>query len=54
MTKVEVTMTTELSSGEEVTEEVEIFSYDEAILFMNSFYRRNLALPGIDDEEAPL
>ena len=51
MPKVEVTMTTEVSPGVEITEEVEIFSYDEAILFMNAFYRRNLALPGIDDEE---
>jgi hypothetical protein len=51
MNKVEVTMTTEVSPGVEITEDVEIFSYDEAIHFMNAFYRRNLALPGIDDEE---
>lgn len=50
MNNVKVTMTTEVSPGVDITEEVEIFSYDECIQFMNAFYRRHLTLPGIDDE----
>jgi hypothetical protein len=46
----QVTMTTEVSPGYLVTSEVEIFTYDECIAFMDGIYRRHLAHKFVHEE----